>query len=131
MDNLLHMELVSYNPSLDKKNFSSQQNFVASVWEKCLSNLRGKISSKDFSSWIEQITPISCLNNIVILQVQSQFFSDWVEERFGELLRSSLSQILDTNVSVEYSIKKDEPDALLPENSLDLEKSFSTTRQTA
>ncbi|MBM4166357.1 MAG: chromosomal replication initiator protein DnaA [Ignavibacteria bacterium] len=104
------MELVSLplmNITFESNNFS---NYTTDIWKQCLETIRPIVSSKNFSLWLEQIVPLSfdSQKNSFSLQVPSQFFSDWVDERFGNLLKSTLSDILSKSVDIEYSIKKEE-----------------------
>ncbi|MBS4029487.1 MAG: chromosomal replication initiator protein DnaA [Ignavibacteriales bacterium] len=73
-----------------------------------MERLRKKVSPRDFSSWIEQIIPLEINDKVAVLQVHSQFFSDWVEAHFGLLLSATLSDLLKSEVIIEYRIKKED-----------------------
>jgi chromosomal replication initiator protein len=104
------MELTSFPSTQITYDRVSFSDYSLDVWKKCMETIRPNVSSKDFSLWFEQIVPLSfdSQKNSFLLQVPSQFFSDWIDDRFGKLLKSSLSKILCASVDIEYSIKKEE-----------------------
>ena len=74
------------------------------VWDTCLTIVKDNISAQSFRTWFEPIKPVKLENNILTIQVPSQFFYEWLEEHYIHVLRKTLKKVLGTNAGLEYSI---------------------------
>lgn len=74
------------------------------VWENCLSVIKDNVSLQSYKTWFEPITPLKLSNNILTIQVPSQFFYEWLEEHYISLLRKTIKKELGTEGKLEYSI---------------------------
>jgi chromosomal replication initiator protein len=57
-----------------------------------------------FKTWFEPIRPIKLENHILTIQVPSQFFYEWLEEHYIDLLKSTIKKELGKEGRLEYSI---------------------------
>lgn len=74
------------------------------VWENCLSVIKDNVSLQSFKTWFEPITPLKLNNQILTIQVPSQFFYEWLEEHYITLLRKTIKKELGSEGKLEYSI---------------------------
>lgn len=74
------------------------------VWGNCLSVIKDNVSLQSYKTWFEPITPIKLTNNVLTIQVPSQFFYEWLEEHYIALLRKTIKKELGTEGKLEYSI---------------------------
>ena len=77
------------------------------IWTKCLNVIRDNISPNSFNTWFAPIKPISLKENVLKIQVPSQFFYEWLEEHFIDLLKKTIKKELGANGRLEYSIVMD------------------------
>ncbi len=77
------------------------------VWSECLAVIRDNISPNAFSTWFSPIRPLGLNNNILTLQVPSQFFYEWLEEHYIDLLKKTIKKELGPDGRLEYSIVMD------------------------
>ncbi|KAF0130900.1 MAG: chromosomal replication initiator protein [Bacteroidetes bacterium] len=77
------------------------------VWENCLNVIRDNIHMQSFKTWFEPIVPIKLENNVLTIQVPSQFFYEWLEEHYIVLLRKTIKKELGPDGRLEYSIIMD------------------------
>jgi chromosomal replication initiator protein len=80
-----------------------EKNFVR-VWENCLRIIKDNISAQKFKTWFEPIKPIKLDNKVLTIQVPSQFFYEWLEEHYINLLKKTIKQELGAEGRLEYSI---------------------------
>ena len=80
------------------------QNDCHVVWSNCLTVIRGNISEQSFKTWFEPIVPVRLSNNVLTIQVPSQFFYEWLEEHYVHLLRKAIDSELGPAARLEYSI---------------------------
>ncbi|HEY5615756.1 MAG TPA: chromosomal replication initiator protein DnaA [Bacteroidota bacterium] len=78
-----------------------------SVWEECLADIRGQISTLSFKTWFLPISPLKLVGSELTIQVPSQFFYDWLEEHYNALIRKTISSALGPNAKLFYSIADD------------------------
>lgn len=81
------------------------------VWDECLGfihdNLAGKENEKVFSTWFEPIVPVKLDGCTLIIQVPSQFFYEWLEQNYAELLKNAIRLSLGPRACLQYSIVMD------------------------
>lgn len=74
------------------------------VWTNCLEVIKDNVSHQAFKTWFDPIKPIKIENEVLTIQVPSQFFYEWLEEHYVTLLRKIIKRELGTNGRLEYSI---------------------------
>jgi len=74
------------------------------VWEKCLSVIKDNIPPKNYNTWFVPITPISLENEVLTIQVPSQFFYEWLETNYISLLRKVIRMQIGAEATLEYSV---------------------------
>ena len=77
------------------------------IWEKCLRIIKDNISVQSYKTWFEPIKPITLDNNVLTIQVPSQFFYEWLEEHYVTLLRKTIKRELGEKAKLEYQIVMD------------------------
>jgi chromosomal replication initiator protein len=74
------------------------------VWNNCLTYIRDNISEQSFKTWFVPIVPLKLDNNVLTIQVPSQFFYEWMEEHYVGLLRQAIDKELGMEARLEYSV---------------------------
>jgi chromosomal replication initiator protein len=74
------------------------------VWDNCLNYIKENISEQSFKTWFIPIVPIKLDNNVLTIQVPSQFFYEWLEEHYVSLLRQAIDRELGLDARLEYSV---------------------------
>jgi chromosomal replication initiator protein len=74
------------------------------IWENCLAVIRDNVSPQSFRTWFEPIKPVRLQNNVLTIQVPSQFFYEWLEEHYITLLKKTIKKELGAEGRLEYSI---------------------------
>lgn len=80
------------------------------TWDKCLLFIRERIPAQSFSTWFEPIVPLKLQNDVLTIQVPSQFFYEWLEENYVHLLKQAIKSEIGANVRLEYSVVVDKGD---------------------
>lgn len=77
---------------------------LESVWGKCLKIIKDNVSLQSYKTWFEPITPVELNDNVLTIQVPSQFFYEWLEEHYVILLRKTIKRELGEEARLEYRI---------------------------
>ena len=74
------------------------------LWSRCLSVIKDNISEASFNTWFAPIVPLKYENSIIVLQVPSQFFVEYIEEKYIDLLRMTLYREIGVGTRLEYRV---------------------------
>jgi len=85
-------------------NTSQSTNEAEAVWNKCLSIIKDNINWRTFQTWFEPIRAVALTGSVLTLQVPSQFFYEWLEEHYVELLGKTIKRVLGREGKLEYRI---------------------------
>lgn len=77
------------------------------VWSNCLTIIKDIVEWQHFKTWFEPIKPLELKNNVLLIQVPSQFFFDYLEEHYISLLAKTLKRELGKSARLEYRILVD------------------------
>lgn len=72
--------------------------------------IKEEVAEQGFSTWFEPIVPLKLQNNILTIQVPSQFFYEWLEEHYVRVLKKALEQSIGPGAKLEYSVIVDRGD---------------------
>ena len=109
-----------------KDNGSSD---ILRVWNDCLSLIKPTVTMQSFKTWFEPIVPLKLENGELKIRVPSQFFYEWLEERYYPLITKSLADVLGREVKVTYAIAAD--DSSIPTLSAESSKTESLSTDTS
>ena len=79
------------------------------VWRACLESIREQLNTQSFKTWFEPIVPLHVRGTTLTVQVPSQFFYDWIEEHYTEVINRALPQVLGKDAVIEYLIHAEDP----------------------
>lgn len=77
---------------------------AVTAWNECLEVIQDNISYQKYKSWFEPIQPVKLSNNTLTIQVPSQFWYEWLEEHYYNMLRSTIAKVLGKDGKLEYSV---------------------------
>ena len=72
-----------------------------------MSIIKDIVEWQHFKTWFEPIKPVSIKENVLIIQVPSQFFYEYLEEHYVNLLAKTLKRELGKEARLEYRIMVD------------------------
>lgn len=77
------------------------------VWNNCLEIIKANVGEQSFKTWFEPVKPIRIAQNTLTIQVPSQFFYEWLEEHYVDILKKAIVTELGTAGKLEYSVVVD------------------------
>ena len=81
------------------------------VWENCLKVIKDNINFQSFKTWFQPIRAVKLKDQVLTIQVPSQFFYEWLEEHYIGLLKKTIKKELGNEGRLEYSIIVDNTDS--------------------
>ncbi len=79
-------------------------NLSIEIWNRCLGIIKDNISEASYNTWFAPIVPLQYENKIFVLQVPSQFFVEYIEEKYIDLLRMTLYRVAGNGTRLEYRV---------------------------
>lgn len=82
----------------------AQEGNAALLWGQCIDIIRDNVSQQVFKTWFEPIVPVKWEEKVLTVQVQSQFFYEWLEEHYYGLLQKTIYQVLGPHARLNWEI---------------------------
>ncbi len=74
------------------------------IWENCLKIIKDNIHWQQYKTWFEPIRPVKLEGDTLVIEVPSQFFYEWLEEHYVELIAKTIKRELGKDAKLEYLI---------------------------
>lgn len=74
------------------------------VWSNCMAVIKDNVPLQAYKTWFEPIQAVKLKGNLLVIQVPSQFFYEWLEEHYVELLKKTIRKEIGLDAKLEYSI---------------------------
>lgn len=80
------------------------ENITQKLWGNCLKVIQDNIPEAAFKTWFLPIVPLSYENKIFTIQVPSQFFYEYLEDKFVDLLRVTIHREIGKDTILQYRV---------------------------
>jgi len=74
------------------------------LWDRCLEQIKARVPAQTYETWFKPIKPVQYEDDKLTVQVPSQFFYEWIENHYGELLSAVLKQVTGNGAHLAYSV---------------------------
>lgn len=74
------------------------------LWANCLRVIQDNIPEAAFKTWFLPIVPLSYEDKVFTIQVPSQFFYEYLEDKFADLLKTTLHREIGNDTILQYRI---------------------------
>lgn len=95
----------------------------AGLWNRCLRVIRDNVPETTYNTWFVPIIPLKYENKALTVQVPSQFFYEFLEEKYVELLRATLYKEIGEGTKLMYRVLTDKTNNI----TVDLEQTPRST----
>ncbi len=79
------------------------------IWHKCLVHIKQKIPAQSYQTWFAPIIPHKYESNTLTIRVPNQFFCEWLEGHYINLLQQVIRQEIGPNGRLSYQITQKSP----------------------
>lgn len=94
------------------------------LWNRCLEFIRDNVSAQAYKTWFHPIVPLKFEDKTLVVQVPSQFFYEYLEEHFVDLLRKTLYKEIGEGTKLMYNVVMDKSSQ--PERTITQESTHRT-----
>ena len=76
-----------------------------SVWNNCLNFIQQNIDPKQFNLWFRSIKPVSLVESTLTVEVPSEFFREYVEDTYLDILKAAMKKELGVGAKLVYRLR--------------------------
>ena len=73
-------------------------------WKESKKNIKKNISFQAYQTWFSGLQIISSDYNTITLQVPNRFHYEWIDSKYGELIKTSTKKCFGRDVGINYSV---------------------------
>ncbi|MGL5650884.1 MAG: chromosomal replication initiator protein DnaA [Paraclostridium sp.] len=95
---------------------------IVSLWEKTLQLIKGELSPPSFNAFFKQIKPLQIQSNTLILLVPNDFTKGILEDRYLNLIESSVNQLSLKKHNIKFVLSENEVRGLDKDQQIDDDK---------
>ena len=81
---------------------------IKEIWKEALRLLQEEMTSVSFSTWIEPIIPVSLENNVLTLEVPSEFNLGIINSRYKDLIQNAIRVLTKRDLDIKLYVKSAE-----------------------
>lgn len=87
---------------------------MRTIWDQTVANIEKVIAPQNFTNWIEPIRFSHADQHGLYLSIPNQFFREWIEDNYLDLISSALAVTSDKNPQISFIIEEAESSDPLP-----------------
>lgn len=91
--------MIALDVSINSTNPKTQ-----TIWSDCLKVIKDNVPNMTFNTWFAPIKPVDIKNDTLTIQLPSNFFWEWIDEHFSNLLNRAIKSALGENGKIDYII---------------------------
>lgn len=86
------------------------------IWENCLGIISNIVEPKKFDMWFKPIRPVSFENNTLKIELPSEFFREYLEDLYLDVLKKTLHRVIGSDAQLVYRYRpvRNSSDMVLP-----------------
>ena len=83
---------------------TGQDRHIA-VWNNCLQIIANNIDPQKFNTWFKPIRPVSLVDSTLTVEVPTDFFRDYIESTYLDLLKLTLKRAVGAGAQLHYMVR--------------------------
>lgn len=76
----------------------------SNIWNQCLDIIKDNVTESAYNTWFSPVMPLNYEDNKFTIQVPSQFFYEYLEEQYADLIHATLSRVTNKDIILSYRV---------------------------
>ena len=94
--------------NVDNLSFFVDNSEPKTIWSECLEHIRSEVNPQSYQTWFMPITPVDIKDSQLVVRVPSQFFYEWIEKHYPQIIRNAIKRVLGEKAGIDYLILQKE-----------------------
>ena len=77
-------------------------DYEKNLWNELLFRIKKRVKSQNFNTWFKPAQLHSLTKNKIIIEVPSNFFKNWMEEKYSNIIKEELSSLIEHEMEMEF-----------------------------
>jgi len=77
------------------------------LWHGALEKIQSNISSQTYETWFRSLGPLEFDGSTLLLEVPSQFYVDWLDQHYRQLMETSLAATAGRSVGLSFRVRSE------------------------
>ena len=86
--------------------YASRRAALSRVWSETLAVIRSQVTRENYNTYFRPIRLATITENHVVLEVNDDFFRDWIKDHYFNLLTRSLTQASGQAFTIELRVSE-------------------------
>ncbi|ADL11553.1 chromosomal replication initiator protein DnaA [Acetohalobium arabaticum] len=86
---------------------------LTEIWQEALEIFKSELSKPSFKTWLKSTKLISVENDHAVIEVPNEFSKDWLETRYSNLIKETISQLIDRKINIKFTIPTNKEEKLV------------------
>ncbi|MDD5085445.1 MAG: chromosomal replication initiator protein DnaA [Candidatus Omnitrophica bacterium] len=80
---------------------------AAGIWQKVLQRIKSELSEQSYNIWLEPVRLVEAKNNLLVLSVPDQFYTDWIKDHYEDLIKNLWFETCGGEPAIEFSVREE------------------------
>jgi len=77
-------------------------DYEKNLWNELLLRIKKRVKSQNFNTWFKPTQLHSLTKNKIIIEVPSNFFKNWMKEKYSNIIKEELSSLIGHEMEMEF-----------------------------
>lgn len=83
----------------------SDQEKYTQVWSDCLHIIKQLVEPQQYATWFQPVRPVSLVESSLTLEVPSDYFREYLESAYLDILRMTIRRVIGPNAKLFYTLR--------------------------
>ncbi len=77
---------------------------LGQIWQQTLTQMEEQLLRPSFETWLKNTRPVAFYGDTMVIAVPNQFARNWVKDKYGPLLKSTLTSITEQDITLQFIV---------------------------
>jgi len=79
---------------------------ISNIWDKILDYTKQEIGERAFANWFAQTRLLSITEEVIVIEVPSNFFKNWIYDHYRDILKISILRTVGKVIPMQFEVKE-------------------------
>lgn len=96
---------IEISNKIDERTRTREAKDANGIWNMCLQIIKDNVNDSVFKTWFAPLSAIDFANDVLTVVVPTQFFCEWLDGHYSDLIQTTLRETIGENAKLKYRIE--------------------------